>query len=552
MAHYYSVEGTAVQLDESRDDVGVRFSGESGPQHAEAAFRSLVRAAPRRALQPPAMRFGRFMLLHDRGASAAPVQTVVNAFSARQAAQVARTMPVFIERESQLKLVATEQILVRFKASAADASRRKLLDGLGLKPVRSSEFDQSRLIVVPSEVSRASRALDLANQLVEADDLVEFAAPNFLAQIRKSALDDPLYPKQWHLENTGQRRGVPMQDARLPGAWKLVRGGRRSIVIAIIDDGVDLEHPDLAANIWRNPKRGARDRHGRDFVDDSDPFNPRPKVFMAPFDNHNKNDIHGTPCAGVAAAVGNNGEGVVGAAFNCRLMSVKILAGPALAPHDRIADAIRYASQHADVLSCSWGAARHPDIESALRFATARGRGGRGSVVCAATGNERATRIGFPSSHTQVIAVGACNDRGVKSRYSNYGTGIDLVAPSDDDIEGPQGITTTDVSLRGKGYASGPYIPDFGGTSSATPLVAGIAALVLSANPKLEWDGVRDILTSTADKIDTARGAYRAGYSIKYGFGRVSAEAAVAKAKESARRGSARKSKRTGKTKRRR
>ena len=91
-------------------------------------------------------------------------------------------------------------------------------------------------------------------------------------------------------------------------------------------------------------------------------------------------------------------------------------------------------------------------------------------------------------------------------------------------------ITTTDVHLRGKGYSTGAYCSDFGGTSSATPLVAGVAALVLSANKSLRWRAVRSILTSTAEKIDVAGGDYQAGRSLKYGFGRVNAEAAVTKA----------------------
>ena len=114
-------------------------------------------------------------------------------------------------------------------------------------------------------------------------------------------------------------------------------------------------------------------------------------------------------------------------------MAVKILAGPGLAPNDRIADAIRYAAQHADVLSCSWEVARHPDIESALDYAVTRGRHGKGSVVCVASGNAKRSRISFPASDEAVIAVGACNDRGRRSRYSNYGPGLTLLAPSSDD-----------------------------------------------------------------------------------------------------------------------
>jgi hypothetical protein len=530
MPHYYSASGTPVQLDESNDDIGVRFGHENGAESSRSAVRSIVGTGRRTGAMPKARRFGRFMMLHDSGAGAAPVEAVVNALPRSLAARVSRTMPVFVERESQLKLVATEQILVGFRPKASAARRRKLLDGLDLSVVGPSEFDPTRLILVPRSVRRASRTLDLANQLIQADDLVTYAAPNFLAEVRKRAVNDPLFASQWHLDNSGQNGGRSQQDVGALAAWTRIGGGHSSIVIAIIDDGIDLDHPDLAPNIWKNPKRGARDRHGRDFVDDNDRFNPRPKVFLPPFDDTDRNDIHGTPCAGVAAAAANNRKGGVGMAWNCRLMAVKILAGPDLAPNDRIADAIRYASGHADVLSCSWGVARHPDIESAIQYAVTNGRRGRGSVVCVATGNEGRSRIGFPSSHESVIAVGACNDRGVRSAYSNYGDGLDIVAPSSDDDR--QGITTTDVHSRSKGYSDGPYCDDFGGTSSATPLVAGVAALVLSANKSLKWDEVRDILTSSAEKIDRSKGAYTRGYSLKYGFGRVDADAAVAAAQK--------------------
>ena len=532
MPHYYATAGTPIQLDEAPDDIGVRFEHADAPRMVKRAVRDFATKFVRKGSSAaPASSFGRFMLLHEAGASAAPVAAVVNALPKALASRVARTMPVFIERESQLKLVATDQILVKFKRGASPSLKRKLLDGLGLELVGRSEFDSGRLTLATISVRRSSRTLDLANQLVAADDVIAFAAPNFLAQIRKGSVNDPRFPAQWHLDNRGQGGGKPLQDARAIGAWKQVGGGNRSIVIAIIDDGVDLDHPDLEGNVWRNPAPRARDRHGRDFVDDADPYNPRPRVFNAPFDDTDNNDIHGTACAGVAAAVGNNGRGVAGMAWNCRLMAVKIMAGPALAPHDRIADAIRYAANHADVLSCSWGVPPSPDIASAMTYAVTRGRRGRGSIVCVATGNESASRIGFPSSDAHAVAVGACNDRGRHSAYSNRGKGVTVVAPSDDDDARRQGITTTDVSLRGKGYSKGAYCSDFGGTSSAAPLVAGTAALVLSANKSLRWDEVRDVLMSTADKINPAGGDYRGGHSLKYGFGRVNAEAAVVKAK---------------------
>jgi subtilisin family serine protease len=535
MPHYYSLSRTPIELDEAPDEIGVRFEHPQAVKLVRSAVRELTPSVTRRAAAPVS-HFGRFMLLHDSGASMTPVSTVVNALPKALASRVARTMPVFVERRSKLKLALTEQILVEFRPKASAERRRNLLKGLDLRLVGRSEFDVRRYTLVPASVRRASRTLDLANELLAADDVIAFAAPNFLAEMRKASVNDPQFPEQWHLDNTGQGSGLALQDVRALGAWNLVGGGDRSIVIAVIDDGVDLDHPDLNANLWSNPKAGAKDRHGRDFVDDSDGYNPRPKVFHAPFDDTDKNDIHGTPCAGVAAAVGNNRRGVTGMAWNCRLMAVKIMAGPALAPHDRIADAIRYASTHADVLSCSWGVAPSPDIESAVTFAVTRGRRGRGSLVFVAAGNENDDQIGFPATDEEAIAVGACNDRGRHSTYSNRGPELAIVAPSDDDDSRRQGITTTDVSLRGRGYSSSAYCSDFGGTSSATPLVAGVAALVLSADKSLRWREVRNILTSTAEKIDSAGGNYRRGRSLKYGFGRVNAEAAVAKALRSKRR----------------
>jgi subtilisin family serine protease len=132
--------------------------------------------------------------------------------------------------------------------------------------------------------------------------------------------------------------------------------------------------------------------------------------------------------------------------------------------------------------------------------------------------------------------VGASNDQGKRSKYSNRGPGIHFVAPSDDFDRERQGITTTDVSIRNRGYASGAYCSDFGGTSSSTPLAAGIGALVLSVNPSLTWKQARSILRSTADKIDLAGRTYKKGYSIHYGYGRLNAFKAVKRAAGGAKR----------------
>ncbi|MCI0336207.1 MAG: S8 family serine peptidase, partial [Acidobacteria bacterium] len=338
------------------------------------------------------------------------------------------------------------------------------------------------------------------------------------------ATNDPQLAQQWHLNNRGGNGALAGEDVNAFAAWDLLPGGNPDIVIAIVDDGVDIGHPDLKMNIWVNPDTTAPDRNGRNFYDDN--FDPRPRYFRQPFEQLEGNDNHGTPCAGVAAAVGNNRKGVAGIAYRCRILPVKIFGADDLAPDDRVADSIRYSGQNAQVISCSWSGPPSPDLEMAINDVVNSGRGGRGCLVFCATGNGFASRIAFPASHPLTLAVGASNDQGRRSSYSNFGNDIDFVAPSSD--SGRQRITTTDISKRNRGFnLTSAYTNGFGGTSSATPLAAGIGALILSANGALKWDEVRSIMRSTAEKIDRTGGSYRNGFSLQYGYGRVDAEAAV-------------------------
>jgi subtilisin family serine protease len=175
-------------------------------------------------------------------------------------------------------------------------------------------------------------------------------------------------------------------------------------------------------------------------------------------------------------------------------------------------------------------AAYLPDLESAISDVVQTGRGGKGCLIFCATGNDYRNQVPFPARLDQALAIGASNDQGKRCAYSNFGPGIDLVAPSSDD--GRAGITTTDLSRRSRGFSlNTAYTDDFGGISSATPLAAGSAALVLSKNPALSWAQVRDILRNSADKIDLAGANYNAqGFSLEYGYGRVNAHKAVQQA----------------------
>jgi len=280
---------------------------------------------------------------------------------------------------------------------------------------------------------------------------------------------------------------------------------------------------------------------------------PRPK---------STRDSHGTACAGVACAAGIDGaEGVAPAA---KLIPIRLASGLGSMAE---ADAFRHATDNgADVISCSWGPQDgdwfdtndpvHNHFEplpastrDALNYATTQGRGGKGCVVLFAAGNGRESvdNDGYASSPL-VIAVAACNDSSRRSVYSDFGSAVWCCFPSSDFGHLPfqqpapltTGIWTTDrQGVRGynsgaitQGDLAGNYTNSFGGTSSSCPGVAGVAALVISANPSLTATEVRDILKRSCIKIDPQNGQYDVkGHSPFYGFGRLDAGVAVNLAK---------------------
>lgn len=346
-----------------------------------------------------------------------------------------------------------------------------------------------------------------------------------LARPRQKKLvpNDPLFPSQWHLRNTTQGGGALWMDVGAMPAWDSFRGG--GITIGIIDDGVQHSHPDLSPNY-----NAAIDR---DFIDgDSD---------AAP--GSLSSDTHGTQVAGVAAARGSNGVGVAGLAFDATLTGIRLLSA-AQTDQDE-ADAFAHRNDVIHIKNNSWGA---PDdgasLEgpgtlgtAALLHAATNGRGGRGTILVFAAGNglpehDDSNADGYANSiHT--IAVGAASDSGFRSWYSEPGANILICAPSSGALDG-DGITTTDLT-GGNGDSTTDYSTNFGGTSAASPLVAGACALMLQANPDLGWRDVQEILLRTArrphvgDPDWTTNGAGFL-FNHKYGAGIVDAHAAVAMA----------------------
>jgi subtilisin family serine protease len=342
--------------------------------------------------------------------------------------------------------------------------------------------------------------------------------------------DDEYFPMQWHLYNTGQSGGTPGADIRAPEAWEITTGDP-NIIVAVVDSGVDTNHPDLINNIVP----------GYDFRENDD--SPDPAL------DHWYN-AHGTESAGLIAAHGNNTLGVSGVAWNCKIMPIRNFRAESLEKLDFIteadhASAFRWAAANgADILSNSWGWRKTPTpiIHSAIKDITGTGgmgRAGKGCVVLFAGGNQDEP-IGdyYPRCYPEVIAVGATDHNDLRCSYSNFGPELDIVAPSawqstDEDwviSNGRGALWTTDISgMTGCSEWHGlvgidPEMLDytlFDGTSGATPVAAGVAALILSVEPNLTNKEVRHFLERSAKDLGDP------GWDEYYGHGRVDARAAV-------------------------
>ena len=299
---------------------------------------------------------------------------------------VAWAYPALVHPPSGQRLLLTHEIVVKVRADTPPSGVPALLPRT-LRVARTLTGAHDELILELVD-PKTDDPLALANALA-AESWVEWAQPNFLREYaRASVPDDPMFPQQWHLQNTGQGGGTTGADAELVAAWDVTTGSP-DVVIALIDDGVVQSHPDLAPNLWTNPGEVAgsgidgdhngfvEDVHGWDFVRNSNDINPI-----------GDRDSHGTSAAGVAAARGGDGSGVTGACQRCRILPVKIFHGSSFASDVGAAQALRYAARYADVLSNSWGGgAPSAAISSGIEFAATQGRGGRGAPVFFAAAN---------------------------------------------------------------------------------------------------------------------------------------------------------------------
>lgn len=310
--------------------------------------------------------------------------------------------------------------------------------------------------------------------------------------------NDPLSHLQWHLDNAGQTGGTPGADIRAVNAWARTEVDP-DLVVAVIDTGVQ-DHEDLN---WIP---------GYDATGGGGPGTPGP--------NHG----HGTACAGLIGAIGNNGIGVIGVAPGVKIMPVRASEDGRTIPNDAAAAGIRWAFQNgARVLSNSWGfGLPSAEIHEAIIEATEAG-----AVVLFASGNTQGEEVQYPARYPETIAVGSSNqcdepkrvdDQSMELYGHNSGPEISVVAPG-------TSMVTTDL-MGAEGYSDGNYTTNFNGTSSATPVAAGVVALMLSETPTLTVGEIRDLLQRTSDNIDPVRPVGEFVNEL-LGYGRVNADAAL-------------------------
>jgi len=426
----------------------------------------------------------------------------------------------FLEHEDGTLHGITDQLIVRLTDQKDILPMQFLLERYGAKVIKSNEFDPLQFHIQVAS-SNQRNALAIANDLFETG-LFAFSEPDFLRLMKRMNTSDAFVNQQWALKNDGvntdQYGGVVDADMKVFDAWGSTSGSS-GIKIAILDEGVDLGHPDLQANLL-----GGYDATGQGSAG-------------AP----SGDDAHGTACAGIAAGVGNNGIGISGVAYGCKIIPVRIAYSSGsnwVTSNSWIGNAINWAWQtgNADVLSNSWGGGSSSStINNAITNAVNDGRGGLGSPVLFAAGNDNGANS-YPATFEptiSVIAMSMCNERksptscdGENWWGSNYGTGADVAAPG-------VKIYATDIS-GAAGYNSGDYLSNFNGTSSACPNAAGVMALILSANSNLTEAQARATLEGSCDKvggytyIENVIGQSAGSWSQELGYGRVNAARAIA------------------------
>ena len=401
-----------------------------------------------------------------------------------------------IRSRKSMQPYASNEVLVKFSSSLSENDVENLIEVYQSQKIKKIEKLNVYQIQIPENYS--------VEEMVYAFDRnpdVLYAEPNYIARITATP-NDLLFREQYALHNSGQNigapgspSGTPRADIKAPEGWEETKG-TDSTIIAIIDTGIDLLHPDLQNKVVSG---------GRDFVNDD---------FDATDDNW-----HGTHVAGIVAAETNNDEGIAGVAWNCRLLPVKVLDDEGTGFYSWIADGIRWAADEgADVINMSFGGPSEAGIlQEALNYAKAAG-----VVLVASAGNDDES-VYYPAAYDEYcIAVAATDYNDERPSWSNPGPEVDVAAP------GVRIISCAPTWYFGPGSFPYGYAE---GTSQAAPHVAGLAALIKDLKPWLRPDEIMDIIRYTAEDVNSGSSP---GFDEFIGYGRINMETALVPIKLSA------------------
>jgi thermitase len=384
------------------------------------------------------------------------------------------------------------QFLVKIRRTSSPSAVHRWLQNTGTF-VKSRLRDRGIMVVQrPSFEYPATSKMNFAQ-----NPDIEFVEPNFIFHADE-APNDPDFSKLWQYQNEGHN--LIGYDLNMQRAWDVTTGSSR-IIVAVLDTGIDYTHPDLEENMWVNQK----EMHGyvgvdddqNGFVDDINGFN-----FVDGNGDIMDDGGHGTHCAGTIGARGNNGLGIVGINWKVQLMALKFMDGHGSGTTENVIRSIDYAVQMgARVLSNSWGGISQSS--QLLKEAIARANAA-GVLFVAAAGNESNNNDQmaiYPGGYgvPNIISVASIARDGNLAASSNYGLkSVDLAAP---------GVDIYSTSLN-HGYETR------SGTSMATPLVAGVAALVLSVKPNLSVTALRRCLLNSVSPLDSLKNITRTGGTL--------------------------------------
>ena len=378
------------------------------------------------------------------------------------------------------------RIVIKFKESLSPAQTARLHDDHNARV----EKEIRQLGVQILRVTEGELAAKIA--AYQADPRVEYAEPDYIAQVAYDP-NDPSF-------GNGTQWGP--QKIEAPLAWDFSKGDS-SVVVAIVDWGVDLQHPDLTTQLWTNPGEIAGngvDDDGNGYIDDVYGWD------FANNDNNPQDDYgHGTHCAGIAAAATDNGVGIAGVGFNSRIMAVKVGDGTTgKARYSDIAYGIMYAANNgAKVISLSLGGYAYSGfLEAVANYAW-----DAGCVLVGAVGNNNVSDPFYPAAYSNVIGVSATDQNDTKASWSNYGVQVAVAAPG--------------VSIYSTYWNGGSTYASMSGTSMAAPHVAGLAALLFSQDGSRGNAEVRSLIEESADDLGDT------GWDQYYGYGRINAYRAL-------------------------